>query len=840
MLSIASLQIELDSRRAKEAKKAMDEFSQSADNAKRAVEALSSSNQEALIRYRQLGDAASQRQQALQAEAQAHATVAAAEQSATKAVHGRGQALDVVASASGRSRADLDKWRSQADMMASGLAHAAVTEQTLAQAFQKGKLDAALYTDAIFALNTQSQQLDVQKVQQFSQAMGKAVAVAKRLTETPETERQDSSWWDDVSKAVEVVDTIETIGSIGAGIIAAGPVAMVGAGVAATVGTAGFAYYQGAKEFDRYNEALTVSGNPAKITNYQLAEMANNVKAVVGTTFQATEALVLLTESGMKSSQNFELMAQAAIGMSVATGKSIKKTIDEFALIEKDPIRAIEFFQNKYGMLNGEIEENIRILMAQGKVREAIDVLEKKSANEFFQRSERIKNSWSGVEKALNSVTNTFMRTWDAARGIGRNDEFVGLDEKIKEVKERINANEELINKINNDKSLMDSTKKSGIKFALQEKEKYENELKGYIARKVMLDQHSLWAKYGGGPPGTGSESEVGESRGIGSGMGAKERIERKGRKNSISSEMLCKNYCCGNLGEEISRKNYDIFDDKVKGGDRSGVVDDVEKERNELGYLKISEDMIYGGGRQYKDWWEEVGDGLTDYSQNTGDMFERLNKTVIGVFDSMGQSLSKFVMTGKLEFKGLADSIIENLVQIAIQQSIVGPLAGLFGGLFGGGSGNLTGASLVGATWGPLLPLSSGGYTGDGGRYEPAGIVHRGEGVLNQDEIRAIGGEAGFNALRRAIRGPRHSMGGMAGAPALPPAISGGAGQAPVQVNIEINGSDQQIQTQSSDGLESFAKLMGEIARSEYQKLQLRSYQGGGMAWQAQQGAFR
>lgn len=268
--------------------------------------------------------------------------------------------------------------------------------------------------------------------------------------------------------------------------------------------------------------------------------------------------------------------------------------------------------------------------------------------------------------------------------------------------------------------------------------------------------------------------------------------------------------------------------------------MDDIEKERNELDYLKISENMIYGGGRQYKDWWEEVGDGLTDYSQNTGDMFERLNKTVIGVFDSMGQSLSKFVMTGKLEFKGLADSIIENLVQIAIQQSIVGPLAGLFGGLFGGGSGNLTGASLVGATWGPLLPLSSGGYTGDGGRYEPAGIVHRGEGVLNQDEIRAIGGEAGFNALRRAIRGPRHSMGGMAGAPALPPAISGGAGQAPVQVNIEINGSDQQIQTQSPDGLESFAKLMGEIARSEYQKLQLRSYQGGGMAWQAQQGAFR
>ncbi len=44
------------------------------------------------------------------------------------------------------------------------------------------------------------------------------------------------------------------------------------------------------------------------------------------------------------------------------------------------------------------------------------------------------------------------------------------------------------------------------------------------------------------------------------------------------------------------------------------------------------------------------------------------------------------------------------------------------------------------------------GGYTGPGGRLEPAGIVHRGEGVLNQDEIRAIGGPGGFFALRDAI----------------------------------------------------------------------------------------
>ncbi|AXQ21835.1 hypothetical protein BEN71_07055 [Acinetobacter wuhouensis] len=47
----------------------------------------------------------------------------------------------------------------------------------------------------------------------------------------------------------------------------------------------------------------------------------------------------------------------------------------------------------------------------------------------------------------------------------------------------------------------------------------------------------------------------------------------------------------------------------------------------------------------------------------------------------------------------------------------------------------------------------ATGGFTGFGGKYEPAGIVHKGEGVLTQEEIAALGGPAGFYALRDSIR---------------------------------------------------------------------------------------
>lgn len=99
--------------------------------------------------------------------------------------------------------------------------------------------------------------------------------------------------------------------------------------------------------------------------------------------------------------------------------------------------------------------------------------------------------------------------------------------------------------------------------------------------------------------------------------------------------------------------------------------------------------------------------------------------------------------------------------------------------------------ANSIGAAGG----FSGGGYTGDGGRFQVAGYVHRGEGVLNQDEIRALGGPGGFYALRHAIAAgavPR-----LAGAPAVMRSVapqysfaSGGfaSGQLPApQVGVDI-----------------------------------------------------
>lgn len=186
-------------------------------------------------------------------------------------------------------------------------------------------------------------------------------------------------------------------------------------------------------------------------------------------------------------------------------------------------------------------------------------------------------------------------------------------------------------------------------------------------------------------------------------------------------------------------------------------------------------------------DWVSGATRGLENYFDAARNVSSGIEGLFGNAFSGMEDALTTFVRTGKASFSDLANSIIEDMVRITIQQSITGPLASALGGALGSAFGSMSSNWSSTNTSNPWS-LSSlgvydiGGYTGDGGRHDVAGLVHKGEGILNQDEIRAIGGEDGFNALRKAIR-TGHSIGGMAGRPSLP--LSAGATQPNINVNL-------------------------------------------------------
>lgn len=107
-----------------------------------------------------------------------------------------------------------------------------------------------------------------------------------------------------------------------------------------------------------------------------------------------------------------------------------------------------------------------------------------------------------------------------------------------------------------------------------------------------------------------------------------------------------------------------------------------------------------------------------------------------------------------------LIDIAAQNLWGSAFGGSGGGGLLGLLG-IGGGGSGGGIGTMQVGSQLFPTIGFDAGGYTGRGGRLEPAGVVHKGEYVFDQASV----GRAGvgfFAGLHRSLRG--YADGGLVG----------------------------------------------------------------------------
>ncbi|WP_248085294.1 tape measure protein [Acinetobacter radioresistens] len=118
------------------------------------------------------------------------------------------------------------------------------------------------------------------------------------------------------------------------------------------------------------------------------------------------------------------------------------------------------------------------------------------------------------------------------------------------------------------------------------------------------------------------------------------------------------------------------------------------------------------------------------------------------------------------------------------------------------------------------IAGFANGGYTGHGAKYEPAGIVHKGEGVLTQEEVKALGGPQGFEDLRKSIR-RGYATGGLVtdthrvGMGAVNAINSGGA--TVVQPKVVINNySSEKVETSTNqDG-----ELMVSIGKMLDQKI--------------------
>ena len=187
---------------------------------------------------------------------------------------------------------------------------------------------------------------------------------------------------------------------------------------------------------------------------------------------------------------------------------------------------------------------------------------------------------------------------------------------------------------------------------------------------------------------------------------------------------------------------------------------------------LGLFENMLTQKRAKEQDWLAGMKSSLETYAEQASNLYDAIGNATTNVLTGMEDALVKFAQTGKLSFSDMADSIIADIIRIQTRQAI----AGMIGGANGGGL-------LAGI--GKIFGFADGGYTGHGGKYEPAGVVHKGEGVLSQDDVRAMGGPSAFESLRRSLR-RGYASGGYVGAPPAPAAV--GQLQPAVGVQVQIH----------------------------------------------------
>nr|DAJ23036.1 MAG TPA: Tail tape measure [Caudoviricetes sp.] len=207
------------------------------------------------------------------------------------------------------------------------------------------------------------------------------------------------------------------------------------------------------------------------------------------------------------------------------------------------------------------------------------------------------------------------------------------------------------------------------------------------------------------------------------------------------------------------------------------------------------------------------IKDGINQIQDSFGDMAANMSQVTQNAFSGMADALTDFVMTGKADFRSLAQSILRDLSSMIIKMMIFNTLKSA-AGFFGFSDGGYVG-------------FAGGGYTGDGGKYQPAGVVHRGEYVITKEATSRLG--IGF--LNHLNYGRGYANGGSVGS--IPSTgykpMAGGS----ISVKVINNGEpvNANVEKRQRNGeTEITVELIRQIARSETNGIISNNMRSGGV----------
>ncbi|EFB3613070.1 phage tail tape measure protein, partial [Escherichia coli] len=190
----------------------------------------------------------------------------------------------------------------------------------------------------------------------------------------------------------------------------------------------------------------------------------------------------------------------------------------------------------------------------------------------------------------------------------------------------------------------------------------------------------------------------------------------------------------------------------KEQYGDNTLALNNVMSEQKKTW---AAEDQLRGS------WMAGLKSGWSEWEESATDSMSQVKSAATQTFDGIAQNMAAMLTGSEQNWRSFTRSVLSMMTEILLKQAmvgIVGSIGSAIGGATGGGASASGGTAIQAAA--AKFHFATGGFTGTGGKYEPAGIVHRGEFVFTKEATSRIG----VGNLYRLMRG--YATGGYVGTP--------------------------------------------------------------------------
>ncbi|HGD7338712.1 phage tail tape measure protein [Escherichia coli] len=190
----------------------------------------------------------------------------------------------------------------------------------------------------------------------------------------------------------------------------------------------------------------------------------------------------------------------------------------------------------------------------------------------------------------------------------------------------------------------------------------------------------------------------------------------------------------------------------KEEYGDNPLALNNVMSEQKKTW---AAEDQLRGS------WMAGLKSGWSEWEESATDSMSQVKSAATQTFDGIAQNMAAMLTGSEQNWRSFTRSVLSMMTEILLKQAmvgIVGSIGSAIGGAASGGASASGGTAIQAAA--AKFHFATGGFTGTGGKYEPAGIVHRGEFVFTKEATSRIG----VGNLYRLMRG--YATGGYVGTP--------------------------------------------------------------------------